>query len=181
MFGIAGLFLAMLGIWVYHEQLSPTIAREYTLEPKVTGTTESLRTFEVQTILYYTQEDLELLARLINGEAVSEGILSETETNKSQCYTGAVVLNRLKSQHNGAETLEEVIFDEGQYACVTDQNWDKPVTERAYQNAKLLLSGAPYWEIYGFEKLPDNVIYQAEFEQGSDVFDTVGNTYFCYE
>lgn len=128
----------------------------------------------------YSQEDLELLAHVINAE---QGIEFEDEelTNMLQIYTGQVILNRAKHHYRGADTIEEVVYTEGQYACISDASWDNPVSKRAYKNAEILLSGKDYEKIYDIPQLPDDVIYQAEFEQGSGVWMQLYDTYFCYE
>ncbi len=128
----------------------------------------------------YSEEDLELLAHIINAE---EGIEYEDEqkTAMLQLYAGQVVLNRRDRHYMGAYTIEDVLYSPGQYACIHDHSWSNPVTDTAYENARLLLSGAEYWDIYDIPKMPDNVIYQAEFKQGDGVWKHVGDAYFCYE
>lgn len=128
----------------------------------------------------YSKDDVALLAHIINAE---QGIEydNEEKTNKLQIYTGQVVLNRMNQEYRGASTIEEVLYSPGQYACISDCSWDNPVSERAYKNAELLLSGAPYWEIYNIPQMPDDVIFQAEFTQGSGTWLQVGDTYFCYK
>lgn len=128
----------------------------------------------------YSDDDVELLAHIINAEQGIE-FDDEEKTNKLQIYAGKVVLNRMEQQYRGASTIEEVLYTPGQYACISDCSWDNPVSERAYKNAELLLSGAPYWEIYDIPKMPDEVIFQAEFTQGSGTWLQVGDTYFCYK
>lgn len=127
----------------------------------------------------YSKDDVALLAHIINAENGIE-FKDEDLTNRLQIYTGQVVLNRMNLHYMGATSIEEVLYTPGQYACISDCSWDNPVSERAYKNAELLLSGAPYWDIYGIEKMPDNVIYQAEFKQGT-TWMKVHDTYFGYE
>lgn len=128
----------------------------------------------------YSAEDVALLAHIINAEQGIE-FDDEEKTNKLQIYTGQVVLNRIKQNYRGATTIEEVLYSPGQYACISDCSWDNPVSERAYKNAKILLSGEPYWDIYNIPKMPEDIIFQAEFSQGSDIWMIVGDTYFCYK
>ena len=128
----------------------------------------------------YSEDDIALLAHIINAE---QGIEydDEEKNNKLQIYTGQVVLNRMNQAYRGASTIEEILYSPGQYACISDCSWDNPVSERAYKNAELLISGEPYWEIYNIPKMPDDVIYQAEFPQGSSIWMNLGDTYFCYK
>jgi len=109
-------------------------------------------------------EHINLLAHLIWNET---GLLG----TKSMYYTGSVVLNRIKSKYY-PNTLEEVIFDNGQYAVTwTGMLW-RDCPEEIYEIARdLLINGSV---------LPDNVLLQAQFEQGDGVYDHIGNTYYCY-
>ena len=80
--------------------------------------------------LIYTEEELLLLSCLIMGES---GGASET----CQLYVGSVVLNRVNHE-SFPNTIEEVIFQKGQYACTWDGNFDKEPTEECVENAKYL-------------------------------------------
>lgn len=112
------------------------------------------------------QKDLELMARLINAEAGADYCSDDL-----MYYTGSVVLNRVASKQF-PNTIEEVIYQKGQYACITDGNFDKKPSERAWRIAeKLLKEGS---------KLPKKVIFQAEFKQGKGVYLKEQNMYFCY-
>lgn len=78
----------------------------------------------------------ELLARLINGEA-------RGEEYQGQVAVGAVVLNRVKSP-KFPNTISGVIYQKGQFSCVTDGQFDKPIAKDStvYKAAKEALSGA---------------------------------------
>lgn len=112
------------------------------------------------------QEELELLAHLIFAEAGSDWC------NDEMLYgVGSVVLNRMTSDYY-PDTMREVIYQEGQYACVLDGNINKEPNARAYRIAEdLLINGST---------LPDNVIFQAQFKQGDGIYSKVQNMYFCY-
>lgn len=114
----------------------------------------------------YTQEELDMLARVINGEAGSSWI-----SNKEQRAVGSVVLNRVKSKRF-PNTLRGVIYQRSQYACVRDGNYNRKPSKRAIANAKYLLENGP--------TLPSNVVFQAQFIQGRGVHTKIGNHYFCY-
>ena len=111
--------------------------------------------------------ELEMLAHLIGGEAGSEWC-----EDKMLYYVGSVVLNRVKSP-DFPNTLEGVIFQKGQYACTWDGNYNREPSERCYRIAEQLLT-------YG-SVLPDDVVYQAQFIQGSEVYAKVQNMYFCHK
>lgn len=113
------------------------------------------------------EEDIECLARVINGEAGADYCSDTLMT-----YVGSVVLNRVKSK-DFPNTLEEVIFQEGQYACTFDKhkNYYKEPSDRAWKIAKDLLTNG--------SALPEDVVYQAEFKQGSRTYIVEQNMYFC--
>lgn len=111
----------------------------------------------------YSMEDLECLAHVINGEA---GVESE----RCKYYVGSVVLNRVASKHY-PNTIQDVVFQSGQYQCTWDGNYDREPSDACYEIAEdLLVNGS---------SLPSNVLYQAEFKQGSRVYEKIGKTYFC--
>lgn len=91
-------------------------------------------------------------------------------------YVGSVVINRVNSDAF-PNTLGDVIFQQGQYSCVWDGNYDKAPGEETIEVAKDLLENG--------SKLPEDVVFQAEFIQGSGVYTSLlapnGVTeYFCY-
>ena len=112
-------------------------------------------------------QDIELLAHLIMGEAGDSRISDE-----HLYYVGSVALNRV-ADDDFPNTLKEVIYQKGQYACTDDGNFDKEPTDRCWEIAQELLDKGSI--------LPDSVVYQSEFEQGSGVYKKIGNTYFCYK
>lgn len=126
---------------------------------------DSFETFE-DTIKFpqYSSEDLNVLARIINGEACGESW-------ESKIGVGSVVLNRVNSDRF-PNTISAVAFQSGQYACTWDGNYAKTPTEESINAAKYLLT-------YG-SQFPVNVVFQAQFKQGHGVYKHIGNTYFCY-
>jgi len=120
----------------------------------------------------YTDEDLDLFARLITAEAGSAWIPDEV-----QLYVGSVVLNRM-AHELFPDTLYDVIYQEGQYSPTWNGAIDNIPDERTIANAKKLLE-------YG-SLLPANVVFQATFQLGSGIhcqyYDEILNTttYFCY-
>ena len=76
-----------------------------------------------------------LLARLINGEA-------RGESYTGQVAVGAVVLNRVESAEF-PNTISGVIYQKGQFSCVTDGNFNKAIDKKStvYKAAKDALNG----------------------------------------
>lgn len=131
--------------------------------------TEGVSTIEedISNIIEVESEKKYLLARLVYAEAGSE-------SDEHQQSVASVVLNRMNSD-KFPDSIDEVIYQRNplQYACIEDGNIDKIPDERAIKNAYYI------WDNGSI--LPDNVLYQAEFKQGSGVYKQIGNTYFCYE
>lgn len=105
-----------------------------------------------------------MLAHLINAEAGST-YCSDTLIY----YVGSVVLNRMKDE-DFPNTMEEVIYQKGQYQCIKNGMYDKEPSERCWNIAyDLLLNGS---------KLPQYVVFQAESPLGS-WYCKEQNMYFC--
>lgn len=112
----------------------------------------------------YTDDELYVLSHLMMGE-------SGGESDKCQLYVGSVVLNRVKD-NRFPNSIREVAFQKGQYACTWDGNYNKKPTKKVIKNAKRLLE-------YG-SQLPEYVIYQSGFKQGKKIYTIVDGEYFCY-
>lgn len=136
---------------------------EETEEPEPTETVPAIP---------YTDEDLDLLARLIMAEAGMSWASDEL-----QLYVGSVVLNRM-NHPLFPDTLYNVIYATGQYSPTWTGSINNTPSEQAIENAKYLLENGSI--------LPDNVVYQANFKQGDGVYlaiydETLRTTvYFCY-
>ena len=123
-------------------------------------------TTEEETAVPIDETELYLMAHLIYAEAGSSMC-----SDDMQLYVGSVALNRV----NNAcfpDTLKEVIYQKGQYACTWDGNFEKEPDARAWRNASIVLVNGSL--------LPDNVVYQADFKQGSGVHCKISDMYFCY-
>lgn len=142
--------------------LSTDLSTEITKTEIAKTTTQSKTTTE--TTLPYTEDELYILSHTIYGEA--SGCSYE-----HKLYVGSVILNRVNSKHY-PNSIEDVVFQRGQYACTWDGNYDKTPDKETIEIAEYLLSNG--------SQIPDNVVYQAEFYQGSGVWKQSGNTYFCY-
>lgn len=118
----------------------------------------------------YSDEDLYLLARVIDAEA------SDICTDEHKMCTGQVILNRMNS-NKYPNTLREVVYDKGQYASVENDRLKEEITKESLDVARRLLNGEKI--------LPDDVVYQAEFPQGKETVKTIYNkyldntTYYC--
>ena len=79
---------------------------------------------------------VDLLARLINGEA-------RGEPYKGQVAVGAVVMNRVKSSEF-PDTISGVIYQKGQFSCVTDGQFNKAIDEDStvYKAAREAINGS---------------------------------------
>lgn len=119
----------------------------------------------------YTEEDVELLARLMYAE---EGVLLQRQSMENaelaHKLCGSVVLHRTKRNYLGASTIKETIYAKGQYADTTLQKLDvQEAPEIVKQWAEELLSEGSIG--------PENMIYQSEFPQG-EVYIQIDNQYF---
>lgn len=117
----------------------------------------------------YTDEDLYILSHIISAEA---GNCSED----MMLSVGSVVLNRVQDDRF-PNTIEEVVFQQGQYSPTWNGAYYAEPTEAACEVAKTLLEEGP--------TIDPSVVWQAEFPQGQGVYDTIdspwGTTmYFCY-
>ena len=114
------------------------------------------------------QDDINLLAEVIYHEN-----WHTDKERKAAYYTGAVVMNRVKSK-NWPNTVKDVVYQKRQYAVVPKLFTEK-IPDECYQMAK---------DIYrnGTPDVPANVVYQATFIQGSgDWIDPINGEHFCFE
>lgn len=116
-------------------------------------------------VIPYSQEDYEVMVQLLTGECQNQGW-------ECQVAVGSVALNRVAHKWY-PDTLYEVAHQKGQYACFKDGNAYREPTELTLEVADYLLRNG--------SQLPSNVIYQAQFKQGSGVYAKIGTETFCYE
>lgn len=136
---------------------------EQTQEPDLDPVPEPVYIYVPREEQYYI--DLELLAHLIYSEVGDDG-------EEAMYYAGSVVLNRIRN-HEYPDDLYSVIYQKGQYEVTWNGGlYKEEPSDIAYEVAADLLEDGSI--------LPEGVVYQAEFEQGSDTFKIIGNTYFCY-
>ena len=115
----------------------------------------------------YTQEDINLLAEVI----YHENWHTDSE-HLAAYYTGAVVMNRVKSK-NWPDTIEKVLYQRGQYST-TKYFFTKEIPEECYQMARDIL-------LFGTPDVPETVIFQSTFRQGSGKWKVINGEWFCYE
>jgi hypothetical protein len=116
------------------------------------------------------QEALDIVARVVQGEAGACPWMH-------QVAVAAVVVNRVKSPYF-PDTVRDVVAAPGQYTTLYLSGFDK-TSRQCYEAAKKALDGD--------SGVPEDVIWQAEFVQGTEVWwrsevDTgwyQSVTYFC--
>ena len=126
-------------------------------------------TVETESEKPYTDEDLYILSHIISAEA---GNCSED----MMLSVGSVVLNRV-ADDRFPDTIEDVVFQKGQYSPTWNGAYYQEPTEGAQKVAEQLLTEG--------SQIDASVVWQAEFPQGNGVYDTIespwGTTmYFCY-
>lgn len=120
----------------------------------------------------YSEDDVDLLARIINAEAGCDWM-----PDWVQQMVGSVVLNRVNSEYF-PDTIQEVVYQPGQYGPVYNGMIDNPPSQRALDNARYVLDSGSI--------CPGNVTGQSGAVSGSGVYtsyyDSVLDTtmYFCY-
>ena len=149
-----------------------------TITEETESTTPTINKFDVEYELYhemrmrYRRENIELLAKVITVEMGADWV-----SDLAQQLVGSVVLNRLEHERF-PDTLREVIYQRGQYPSAHNGVLDNcEPTGQALRNAEWL------WD--NGSVLPENVVFQAEFIQGTSIYivyhDPVikTTTYFC--
>lgn len=110
------------------------------------------------------EDELYIIAHLLSGEC-------QTLSWECQEAVASVILNRVEDPEFPS-SVKGVVFQRGQYACTWDGNYDRKPTERNWKVARYVLR-------YG-SQIPKNVIYQAQFKQGSGIWKKIDTETFCY-
>ena len=165
--------------------LGSLVTRTAAVEPKpaeqVTGKLKQAEPVATESAVWevplptYTTEELETLALVIYQEAGGDDCSDET-----RLMVGTVVLNRVADVRY-PDTIAEVATEYRQYGRLywTGLEWperagkaqEAHAVKRAYDCAERLLNG--------YRALPADVIYQAEFTQGTEVVAQQDGFYFC--
>lgn len=132
---------------------------------------------EIEYKQWWTNEELDMLAAVIFYEAGSDDC-----SDRHQQLVAQVVLNRVASD-KFPDTIYDVITQQNPtqystYKLVLKNMGNKDVIpQRCYDNALKVLND----EV----DCPDNILWQANFIQGSKIYEThrtsYSITYFCYE
>lgn len=140
---------------------APTLRIEHIYKVPVYDSGEHKEMLDTETLL--DQSKVYMLAHLIGGEAGADWC-----TDELQLMVGSVVLNRIASDRF-PNTMEEVIFQKGQYSVTWNGAYEQEPTERTVANAKYLLLNGP--------TIPSDVLFQANFPQGK-TYKLVQGVYF---
>lgn len=158
------------------ETENPTDATEAITENTTEAETEATEPVKEETtepteeVKNYTEDDLFYLAAAVCREAGGE-------SEEIQLLVANVIINRVNSPHY-PDTIYGVLTQYKQYGTmwmygVSFPDWaDDNVKEQCYSVAQRILNGERY--------CPENVLFQAEFQQGSGVYKHIGVYYFCY-
>lgn len=143
--------------------------------PKLAAPQERKSEPESQPEPSYTEAELEALAIVIYQEAGGDACSDET-----RIMVGNVVMNRVADERF-PDTIEEVLLQKQQYGRLywtglvwperASQSVEAHAVERAYACAKRVLNGE--------RLLPEDVIWQAEFIQGTEIVAHQDGFYFC--
>lgn len=139
------------------------------IESELAGAmTETEVVDETETELPYSADDFYELSHVIQAEA------GYCEWDM-MVGVGSVVLNRVKHEAF-PDSVYEVIHQPGQYSCVSNGSFAVEPTEEVKEVTDYLLrNGSEY---------PIDVVYQANFAQGSAIYKTLSTSYstmyFCY-
>ena len=113
--------------------------------------------------------DLNLLARIINGEA-------RGESYTGQVAVGAVVLNRVRSS-SFPNTISGVIYQPGEFTAVSDGQINKPVVQTCVNAARDAMNG---WDPSGGALYYYNpAIATSSWIWSRPVVARIGNHVFC--
>ena len=122
---------------------------------------------ETESECTYTDEDVWYLSRVIQAESG----YCQTEMMEG---VGSVVLNRVESDLF-PDSIREVIEQPGQYSTLSWLSQQTPTDEVMEVTIDLLENGS---------KFPPEVVWQANFPQGSGTYQTLSTSYstmyFCY-
>lgn len=117
-------------------------------------------------------DDLLLLSKIVDAEAGSSWL-----TEEQRLLVASVVINRVNSPEF-PDTIHDVVYQKKQYAPA-EKDWfdDLIPNESSVMAAYTILTEGSI--------APIDVVYQANFKQGSGIYksihdDKLGTTYFCY-
>lgn len=118
----------------------------------------------VAIVTYDDIDNIDLLARLVHAEV---GNLNY----EAKIATASAVINRMNHDSYPA-SIYGVIYESGQYETVLNDKINEPSDEESYRAAEYVYNHG--------SQIPENVIYQAQFVQGTGVYMEIEGEYFCY-
>ncbi len=116
-----------------------------------------------------SQDDINLLAMVINGEARGESF-------EGQVAVGAVVLNRVEHP-SFPDTLRKVVYEKGAFTAVADGQINKKVTKSSIEAAEVALSGNDPTDGAIFYYNPETAT--CKWIRTRKVIKKIGNHVFC--
>lgn len=133
------------------------------------GVETETETYETETECPYSENDFYVLSHIISAE-------SGNCSDKMMTYVGSVVLNRV-ADDRFPDSIEEVVFQSGQYSPTWNGSYYNTPTDGALRIADMLLREG--------SQIDANVVWQAEFRQGTGTYEEIpipwgGMMYFCY-
>lgn len=126
-------------------------------------------TVETETEKPYSDNDLYILSHIISAE-------SGNCSDEMMIAVGSVVLNRVEDDRF-PDTIEEVVFQPGQYSPTWNGAYFNDPTDEAVEVAEMLLTDG--------SQIDESVVWQAEFVQGVGIYEVIespwgSKMYFCY-
>lgn len=153
----------------------PQTVEEEPLELTLNAVEEVAETHEEAPEPTYTAEELEAMALVIYQEAGADYCSDET-----RMMVGTVVMNRV-ADSRFPDTIHGVLTQKAQYGRLhwTGLVWPERASkaveahavERAYKCAERILNGE--------RALPEGVVFQSEFVQGTEIVAFRDGMYFC--
>lgn len=145
----------------------PTIVTEPSTPPETEPT--------VETEPPYTAEELEMLALVIYQEAGGDACSDET-----RLMVGTVVMNRV-ADNRYPNTIYGVLTQRAQYGLLhwTGLVWPERAKYETEAHAVAKAYACAERILLGDRLLPEDVIFQAEFEQGTETVAYSDGMYFC--
>lgn len=149
----------------------PTVETTVTTEPLVEETEPPTEETEPP----YTTDELEMLALVIYQEAGGDSCSDET-----RLMVGTVVMNRV-ADNRFPDTLYGVLTQKAQYGRLhwTGLVWPERASNPGEAHAVTRAYACAERILLGERALPEDVIWQAEFIQGTEVVAYQDGTYFC--
>lgn len=145
-----------------------SITTTITTEELTEATTEETVTTEETSLYEYNvnSNDVFLIAYAMSREAAYGDYTDAT-------YVGNVIINRVNDQ-DFPNSVFGVLSQDGQYPWGVSYYSEEYIYDPYfYKIAENLLAGN--------RPLPESVVYQAVFPQGSGIYCTVGSHYYCYK